>query len=269
MRRALRWMSGGCVRPVAKKSGVLVIMLMALFSKLGLAESVETAPLKPRQIVLSKAVVDFSIPENFSKQMPADDMIDQVNLDDAALFADPERFTLLRRWWDFKPEHFWQSSPGTLMMSVLVQEKAQGSEYDLLDRQQFVRLLQQRLIDVHGTDTFQYEDAPTRVYLPFVDDYQEMVFKGQRWIMHPLGGITERESYYIPLTQTQFLLVDFTFMKSTLVSDDAYYPKAKHQIERIMSSFHVSYPQGSLVGKAVEDPDLLSFDEVKKALKQQ
>lgn len=250
-----------------KLLGTLLIMLSSLFARLGLAGTDAVYPLMPRQINLSGVLVDFSIPENFSKDMPADDMIERVNLSDKSLFEDATRFTLLRRWWDFKSPSFWKPDPGTLMMSILVQDKPSGREYNTLDRADFVRLVHDRLVDIHGEDAYQHEDAPSRVYLPFIDDYREFIFNGQRWLEHPLGGITERESYYIPLSRDHLLLVDFTFMKGDRASDESFYPKAKAEIERIMSSFRVTYPEGSAVAKSVEDPDIVPFEEVKKALK--
>ncbi len=60
----------------------VMIMLATITKAFGLSSPPEQYPLQPRQINLSGNIVHFSMPENFSRDMPAEDMKETINLDD-------------------------------------------------------------------------------------------------------------------------------------------------------------------------------------------
>ena len=249
----------------------LLMMLATLFQRFSLVAQAEPVPMAPRQIEFSGNIVQFTIPESFSKDMPADDMIERVDLADEAVFADPKQFTLLRRWWDYRSGGLWRKDLGTLMMSILVQRKPADSEWDILNRAQFIRAIHgglERTYAQNNRGALERGQPEFETLLPYIDNYEEFVFGGQRWLRHPLAGNTVSHTYYIPITETDYLMVDFTYMQADGVARDDYYDAVLPDVERIMNSFHISFAAGNPARAAVEDPSVVDFEEVKSMMKQ-
>ena len=60
----------------------------------------------PRQVDLSGNIFHFAMPENFSKDMPAENMVEKLDIQDLEKFTDPEYGNIIRRWWDIKKPGF-------------------------------------------------------------------------------------------------------------------------------------------------------------------
>lgn len=89
-----------------------MISLACLF---GLSKEDTDIPYMPRQINLSGNIVNFSTPENFSKDFPANDLIENYELNKVKAEHPIE---LLRRWWAFSDNSFFKKNVGTMMMTV-------------------------------------------------------------------------------------------------------------------------------------------------------
>ena len=249
-------------RYVSTLTRVFLVFVMALFSKNLIAAQQATANL-PRQIDFSGVVVQFSLPENFSSDMPAHDMIEAIDLADAAVFADPARFTVLRRFWDFHQGRWlFRRNIGTVMMSVMVKQVGDGKS--LTDAASFVAVIQQELVRVYGEGAMTVDWATGEevrdgtVYLPSASDYYVREYAGQPWIMHPLAGDRIAYDYYIPLTSGHYLLVDFELMPANDVNSRDFEAHVSGFIEDVMATFYVNYP--------AQNPVPTSFPETVKQL---
>lgn len=60
----------------------------------------------PRKINLSGNYVNFSMPENFSTDFPANDLVESLDITEPKTFKNNNAVELLRRWWDFKNNDF-------------------------------------------------------------------------------------------------------------------------------------------------------------------
>src|SRR5690606_39085462 len=99
---------------------LVIIMISGLSQFLGL--NANAAPkIYPRQIDLSGNIFSFSMPENFSKNMPAENMVEVLDIGDSKKFDNPEYGNLIRRWWDIKKPGFFGKELGTVMMDISVQ----------------------------------------------------------------------------------------------------------------------------------------------------
>ncbi len=246
------------------------MMLAAWLQRFGLGARAKSAAMAFRQIELSGNIVQFAMPEGFSRDMPADDVVERVDLSHDALFHDARHFTLLRRWWDYRSGGLWRKDLGTLMMSILVRRRPAGSEWDMLDRAQFILTIHDELERTYAQDNreaLERGQPEFETLLPYIENYEEFVFGGQRWLRHPLAGNTVSHAYYIPLTKTDYLMVDFTYMQADGVARDDYYDAVRPEVERIMNSFHVSYAAANPARAAVEDPNVVDFEEVKSLMK--
>lgn len=61
----------------------------------------EQAPLMPRAVRTPGLTLHFSMPENFSKDMPADDLVENVTFPKLDQSKEQFAIPLMKRWWDF------------------------------------------------------------------------------------------------------------------------------------------------------------------------
>jgi hypothetical protein len=97
--------------------GVLCVMA---FLKALTAHSKEP-PLHQRFIQLPDAKMQFSMTEDFSKDMPAAPLVEKVTADMLSGIKKPgDRFVIGRRWWDLKPPGFFKKAWGSMQMTISV-----------------------------------------------------------------------------------------------------------------------------------------------------
>ena len=80
-------------------------MIFGLSQLLGLNANAAPA-IYPRQVDLSGNIFHFSMPENFSEDMPAANMVEKLDIEDLKKFDNPEYGNIIRRWWDIKRPGF-------------------------------------------------------------------------------------------------------------------------------------------------------------------
>ena len=112
----------------------------------------EPQPLMPRTVNITGVNFHFAMPENFSLDMPADDLVDRVNLKEYSHLPDTRYIALMKRWWDFysgRPSV--KNTIGTLMLS-----------FDLIPRKK----------DISGS-LFNYEPMVNTVYRDILNDFSD------------------------------------------------------------------------------------------------
>lgn len=75
---------------------IMVLIVTSIFSSL--ANAAKKEQLYHRQVNLSGNIFHFSMPEDFSKDMPAKDLVERLDISDIELFTKPENGNLIRRW---------------------------------------------------------------------------------------------------------------------------------------------------------------------------
>ncbi|MFK5892935.1 MAG: hypothetical protein QM504_06915 [Pseudomonadota bacterium] len=204
------------------------------------------------------------MPENFSKDMPAHNMIEKVNIDDSAVYVNSDKSTLIRRYWDVQRKNGWtEKNIGSLMLSIYI--KKASKEYNVLDRFQLVQAIDAQLhelYDAHNIEAKNSGNTIHQVHLPFIEyNYQDYITNNQKWIS--TGTETHHEMshlYVIPISDNKFIEVEFSFMPN----DDYNLRKfvvdvAGNEVNRIMSTFSFRYVSGNKAVSVVEDmtqPDL-------------
>ena len=121
-------------------------LITQLFSSPALAA--KKIPLYPRQVALSGNVFHFAMPEDFSKDMPAEDMVEHIDITDLDAFKNGEYGNIIRRWWDIKEPGWFGKNLGTIMMNIAVLPIADNKRhvihtkpYDIRDRVDFMFML--------------------------------------------------------------------------------------------------------------------------------
>src|SRR5690606_36028018 len=81
---------------------LLVLIMLSVLTQLfsSPAQANGENKLHPRQINLSGNIFHFSMPEDFSRDMPAANMVEVLEITDLKKFDNPEYGNLIRRWWD-------------------------------------------------------------------------------------------------------------------------------------------------------------------------
>jgi len=233
------------------KYSIQVIIMLAIISKaFGLSKPSEDIPLMPRQINLSGNVLHFAMPENFSHDMPAEDMIEFVDLTDKSIYKDDKKFTLIRRWWDFKDNGFLGKEYGTLMMSLYIKDTPESLSINTLNPLDFIDIL----IDNVNKNKAENDDSLT-VYSDYFTAYKEEWFNEQRWLSYtygPLDGSQYTFLYAIPITDKQYLIAEFTSAPNNNINIRSFIDSHTDIfIKKILNSFNIKYLENNLARQAV------------------
>ena len=225
-------------------------MLSVISKAFGLGTLPEDHPLMPRQIDLSGNIVHFSMPENFSRDMPADDMIETVDLSDESIYQDYQKFTLIRRWWDFKDSGFFGKEYGTLMMSLYIKQASENVTVNTLKPLNFIDII----IDDIERNKPENPD-PLRVYSDYFTAYREQYFNDQRWMEYAQDKANPPQIlflYAIPVTKKQYLVAEFTSAPSDNIEIRSFLENYTEAFtSNIMNTFHIDYQSNNPANQAV------------------
>ena len=237
------------------KCSLQVIIMLAFFSKaFGFSSlSNEDIQLKPRQINLSGEIVSFSMPENFSADMPIKEMIESVNLADDSVFEDYRKFTLIRRYWDFKDKGyfgFFEKGYGSLMMSIYIKKAPENSEYDILNPLEFVGTIIRNFDEISRNESLENNnEAPSNSYPNFYEAYKIQTINSLHWFSYPIeSNITGRLdiNYAIPITPQHYIVVKFSFAPNNNVSTRQFIEEhGRPHMDAIMNTFAIQFSAGS------------------------
>ncbi len=140
----------------------------------------------PRTVYFSSgAALEFHMPENFSKDMPAEDLVEQVNLNQLEA-SDPAGKVLMRRWWDFRSDGFFSKNLGSVMMSIRVNsaQKALPSPLD------FAVELRERLLQINADHLkeISYNEHPEfALVLPYIDSIRPVDVNDRTWLRYSVS----------------------------------------------------------------------------------
>ncbi len=244
------------------KEGLKVIIMLSVISKaFGLSTAPEHYPLLPRQIDLSGNIVHFAMPENFSRDMPAQDMIETVNLSDKSIYQDYQKFTLIRRWWDFKDGGFFGKAYGTLMMSLYIKEASDSLTIDTLKPLDFIDII----IDDIEKNKPENPD-PLSVYSDYFPAYLEIWPNDQRWMKYIQAHANVAEFtilYAIPITKKHYLVAEFKSAPNSDIGVRGFVDNFTDPfINQIIETFHIEYLFKNPVKQAVLKSDGPSLQEL-------
>lgn len=249
---------------------MVTITMLSITQLFGSSKENNDFPYMPRQINLSGNIVNFSMPENFSKDFPADDLIESLNLGDAKLFEKNNSLTLLRRWWDFKDDSFFSKNIGSMMMTIHVYKSLDESK-DISHPIEFVNLI---MLDMKRRDKDENEGRAESEKVLFPLDYYmlyvERNYNNQRWLRS--GSATEDESqmifhYWIPLTAHNYIAVEFNFAPNNNISMRTFVDTyCRDMLEKIMSSFDIIYSSENTIKSKLKNNSQLKLEQLIKEL---
>ena len=235
-----------------------VLIMLAVFSKvMGFSKPQDKPPLIPHQINLSGNILYFSIPENFSTNFPADDMLESVNLTNKNLFINPDKFTLLRRWWDFKDNSFFPKDVGTIMMSIYIKEKPKNSDKNLLEP---LGLIGTIINDFKTQDNTKKNrnNSDTALYPDFYEAFSIGTFNRNNWINYPMENPenhTHDIFHAITISEKNYVVVHFSFAPVNTIDVRSFIENyGREFMNEIMNSFDITYVIGSQLPSIIKQP---------------
>lgn len=237
----------------------------------------------PRQINLSGNIFHFSMPEDFSKDMPAADMIERLDINDLKKFDNPQYGNLIRRWWDIKEPGWFGKKLGSVMMDISVQRVAENKAklfhskpYSIENRMDFMLMLDdvfhQRYDELNKT--LEAEPGRTKAYhsglfsmsgRKILSLQNEYVSNNQKWLKQSIAGpkSTIIVNYATLINSSVFIMVSFAYSPNNNISSRQLLEVADQKMKIVEQSFEIQYVKNNETGKIVGGDWLtLTNDEV-------
>ncbi|MFA7556015.1 MAG: hypothetical protein WCY88_17355 [Spongiibacteraceae bacterium] len=249
-------------------------MISGLLQLIGFkANAATSVPVHPRQIDLSGNVFQFSMPENFSKDMPAADMVEQLDIKDIKKFDDPEYGNIIRRWWDIKRPGFFGKDIGIVMMDMSVQRVPDnqqkilhGKPYDISNRLDFLMMIYDQLhqtYDQLNEETqSNYEGINAYEYgcCHLIGDdirshYRDYTYNNQKWIGYSVSAPNSQliVGFVMPLTADVYLELVFTYSPNHNILPNEFLRIADETTQPIEDSLYVNFAPQNPFKTLVED----------------
>lgn len=226
---------------------LVVVIVVSLFSKIfGVANAYSLPPLGTARIInFDGSKLTFSMPENFSKEFPAEPIVEQVSLDD------PRQSRLLaQRWWDIKEPGWFGRKLGLVMMRINVIPVAQNSRqllhrdnYDLSKRMDLILALDEQRRG-SASASFDYSDVAILLGEDLSPSYRDAVFNGQKWTVYAMDGDNNLhvDSFNIPINHDYYLEVAFEYAPNNSVAPRQLIFKGREDITQVITkTLHIDY----------------------------
>lgn len=262
---------------------ILVLIMLSMITQLFSGSAQADVKTYPRQINLSGNVFHFSMPEDFSKDMPAYDMVESLDITDPKKFDDPEYGNLIRRWWDIKEPGWFGKSLGTVMMDISVQRVVENKRqllhsnpYDIKDRLDFMLMVNDNFYQNYDDLNKEIEPESGRAVAyhsslfsilggKILASYREFIFNEQKWIERGIAaprGVTIHD-LSLPINQDVYLAASFTYIMNDDVGKREFLDVAVKKMEKIQTNFRMDYTEDNPFAKIVgEDWIAQTNDEV-------
>lgn len=241
---------------------LVILMFSFLINAFGMSNPKAHSMGAIRQVELSGNVFSFSMPENFSKDLPAEPLIEKVDIENG--FSDTP---LIQRWWDIKKPGFWGGDLGTVMMSITVfrvpenrVQKIHSKPYDPTNRLDLILLIDEslraRYTDGKGnlTSVYDFGGVASLSGGKIETAYRDSVFNQQKWTSYTGGGPSGQliVNSVIPISHHAYIEVSFNYSPNGGVFPRYFRDVAYNITNKIEASFHVKYADSNPVKKAVE-----------------
>lgn len=221
-----------------------------------------SSELKQREIVFTGSKLIFSMPENFSPDFPADDLITQVNLNDPT-FKTKTNHLLLRRWWDFTEESFlFDKQMGTIMMSIATHY----SETSFSNRLDLIKIIHKKL-DTEYTESNKTTSSDFQIAYPETyESFKEKLYNEHRWLSYivaPMNASQATVTFVAPLTTQHYLEISFTLLPSSKINTREFEDKiSRNFLDDIMNSIFFKYENNTFQKELGLDINAIGIDDL-------
>ena len=224
-----------------------------------------------RTVDLSGNKFSFAMPEDFSKDMPAENLVLHLDIYDLKKFDNPEYGNLIRRWWDVKEPGFFGKNLGIVMMDISVQrvpentrKEIHSNEYVIDNRLDFLFLLDESLHQRYDALVEQTKGADPEFRYYIMDfatlmgdtlnsAYRDKVIDGKKWTAYSVGGPHSQMivGYVLPLVKKLYIEVTFTYSPNHNVLPRYFFNTAYVKTNLIENSIRVEYEKANCLSAIV------------------
>ena len=228
-----------------------------------------------RTVNLSGNYFSFAMPEDFSKDMPAEDLIENLDITDLKKFDKPEYGNLIRRWWDIREPGFFGKNLGTVMMEMSIQPVSSNQQkrihdrsYDISDRLDFLLMINDSLHQRYDELIEQTKnlDDKMRYSIPGVaflmgekieTEYRDYINNKQKWIGYSATAPVNQliAGLVTPLTQQLYIEVVFSYAPNQGVLPMKFLDFALEKSRAISKTFTLKYDSKNLLKFLTEKKD--------------
>jgi len=218
--------------------------------------------LKQREIFFTGAKLIFSMPENFSSDFPAEDLVTQVNLKDPT-FKTRTSHLLLRRWWDFTEKSFlFDKQMGTIMMSITTHY----SETSFSNRLDLIKIIHKKL-DAEYTESNKTTSSHFQIAYPETyESFKEKLYNEHRWLSYiiaPMNASQATLTFVAPLTTQHYLEISFTLLPSSKINTREFEDNISREfLDNIMNSVFLKYENKAFQKELGLDINAIDIDDL-------
>ena len=226
-----------------------------------------------RRVNLSGNYFSFAMPEDFSEDMPAEDLVESLDITDLKKFDDPEYGNLIRRWWDIREPGFFGKNLGSVMMDISVQRVPDNKRkdihdrpYNILDRLDFILMVDDNSHQRYDELVEQTKGLSEELsyYVPSTahllgkkigTGFRDRLYNQQKWIGYSIGAPHNQTiaGLVTPLTAQLFMEVVFTYVPNRDVLP-MYFSRshAKLKTQLIEESLRLDYEKSNSIQNAMK-----------------
>lgn len=244
---------------------VVFIMFTPLLKAFGMASSPKNVMGATRNVNLSGNVFSFAMPESFSNDMPADPLVENVDIENSRNERIP---VLLQRWWDVKESGFFGKDLGSVMMSVNVypvpknsRKEIHDSPYNPQDRLDLILIIDELIHaryegETDINDEFSYF-LPNIAYLlgeRLSTGYRDNIYGSQKWTSYSVAGPRSQliVNSVLPINERVLLEASFIFSPNDGVLPRHFLDHAYKITDPIHESFFLEYKNDNPLKVVVE-----------------
>lgn len=241
---------------------LVLIMLASIMKAFAMDRGPDIRLDPPRTVDISGNTLTFAMPGNFSRDMPADDLVTEVDIHSDDFVEGADGKTLIRRWWDIKEPGFFGKELGAVMLSIRISpvpenrnKRFHAKPFDLQDRFDFIAMIEEHLFWHHqeineGLDPDDYGLPPytypgfTKIGEEIMIPFSGELFNGQYWMLYSSGGPRSVLSnhYATPISDHAFIEVSFTYSPNDRVQAGRYFLDiARRTTQPIAESLFIDY----------------------------
>lgn len=211
--------------------------------------------------------------EDFSKDMPAPDMTEKLDINDLTKFDKSDYGNIIRRWWDIKNTGWFGKKLGTVMLDISLQRKIDNkakliheNPYNITDRLDFMLMLHdlfhqrydhlnQTLTPDPGRTLAYHTSFATLTGNKLSSLQNETLANKQKWIRQSIAGPNGVIiiNLAMPLNANLFILVSFTYAPNNGIATRELIAAAKEKTDTIEQSLKVNFAENNAIGASTAD----------------
>lgn len=196
------------------------------------------------------------MPEDFSRDFPADDMVELVKLTDANQFSKFGGVLILQRYWDFSSSGMFKKKYGTLQMTMTVKQIEEGHDIDLANPVDLIKVISKDLKKTYSESNNSKNDEDKVRYSNLEGDFIEFKFNNQRWVRYSIWKDNDSELtslFAITISKMHYLFVAFSFAPVNKISMREFIDEyAQHRVNDIMETVRIKYDLSNPLNKQLD-----------------